>query len=314
VRFLLLVVLLAAAGAGRADEVPAPVDIRASVAPDRVTIGTRFRYLVEVVSTPGTEVLVAQPAEHIGDFDIVDFGVEPPVERDGRTVLRRWYQLVGYRPGGYVLHSPPVQYRDGGELRDASGRDVSITVESLLEKTPNVTDIRDIKPPEPVPVDWRPYYVLGGGLALLLALGMLLRRILRRRHRVEPAPPPRPPHEIAAAALAELRRRNLVAQGAFKEYYSALSDIVRTYLEHRFALRAPEMTTEEFLLTSARDGRLEGGHRHLLGEFLSESDLVKFARHRPTIADSDRAWGAAERFVAETRPAPIPAEERRAAG
>ena len=75
------------------------------------------------------------------------------------------------------------------------------------------------------------------------------------------------------------------------------------------------MTTEEFLLTTAREGRLEAAHRRLLGEFLSESDLVKFARHLPTIADSERAWGAAKRFVDETAPPPtVPVEERRAAG
>ena len=60
------------------------------------------------------------------------------------------------------------------------------------------------------------------------------------------------------------------------------------------------MTTEEFLLATARDGRLVAAHRRLLGEFLVESDLVKFARHLPTIADTERAWAAARRFVDET--------------
>jgi hypothetical protein len=60
------------------------------------------------------------------------------------------------------------------------------------------------------------------------------------------------------------------------------------------------MTTEEFLVATARDGRLAPAHRRLLGEFLGESDLVKFARHVPTIADSERAFEAARRFVADT--------------
>ena len=57
------------------------------------------------------------------------------------------------------------------------------------------------------------------------------------------------------------------------------------------------------------------GHEAGIGEFLFESDLVKFARHLPTIADSERAWGAAKRFVDETTPpTTVPVEERRAAG
>jgi len=315
VRFVLLVLLLGVIGLARADDAP-PVEVQAHVEPDKVTIGTRFRYVVDVISTRGAEVVVEQPAERLGDFEIVDFGVEKPVVRDGQTVLTRWYRLVGYRPGDHVIESPPVKYRVASEEQQvASPAETSVTVESLLAQTPNATDIRDIKAPEPVPVDWRPYYVLGGGIALLLAMAAALYRLLNRPARGMPAPPPRPPHEIAADALADLRRRNLIAVGAFKEYYSALSGIVRTYLEQRFRLRAPEMTTEEFLLTTARDGRLEAGHRRLLGDFLSESDLVKFARHLPTMADSERAWDAARRFVDETAPTPpVRLEERRAAG
>ena len=315
-RVVLLALLLGVVRHARADEAPPPVEVRAHAEPDRVTIGTRFRYVVEVISAPDAEVFVEQPAERLGDFDIVDFGVEPPTRREGKTVLTRWYRLVGYSPGDHVLQSPPVKYRVAGqEEAEAPAQEITVSVESLLAQTPNATDIRDIKAPEPVPVDWRPYYLLGGGIALLLAVVAILYRLLNRPRRAGAAPSVRPPHEIASDALADLRRRNLIAVGAFKEYYSALSDIVRIYLEQRFRLRAPEMTTEEFLLTTAREGRLEAAHRRLLGEFLSESDLVKFARHLPTIADSERAWGAAKRFVDETAPPPtVPVEERRAAG
>jgi len=316
VRLVLLVLLLGVVGAARADEAPPPVEVRAHVEPEEVTIGTRFRYVVEVISTRDAEVFVEQPADRLGDFEIVDFGVEPPVARDGKTVLTRWYRLVGYSPGDHLIESPAVKYRVASEEQQvASPAETSVTVESLLAETPNATDIRDIKVPEPVPVDWRPYYLLGGGIVLLLAIAAGLYRLLNRPGRGMPAPAPRPPHEIAVDALADLRRRNLIAVGAFKEYYSALSGIVRTYLEQRFGLRAPEMTTEEFLLTTAREGRLEAAHRRLLGDFLAESDLVKFARHLPTMADSERAWDAARRFVDETAPPPaVPVEERRAAG
>jgi len=302
----LALLLLLVASVARAD---GPVEVRAHAEPDQVTIGTPFRYVVEVLSTPGTEVVVEQPAERIGDFDIVDFGVDAPVVRDGRTVLARWYRLVGFAAGDHALASPSVRYREGGELKDVPGGETHVTVASVL--TSDATDIRDIKPPEPIPVDWRPWYAAAAAMALVVGAGMLVRRLRRRPTRAGGEPPPRPAHDVAAEALAELKRRNLVREGRFKEYYSTLSDIVRTYLERQFGLRAPEMTTEEFLLTTARDARLDGVHRRLLGEFLVESDLVKFARHHPTIADSERAWDAAARFVAETS---RPPEAVRAAG
>src|SRR5439155_1494096 len=189
-------------------------------------------------------------------------GIDPPAQRDDRTVLSRWYQLVCWEPGHHLLKSPLVQYRTfGEEKQDASTDELGVTVESLLEKEPNASDIRDIKAPEPIPVDWRPYWILGGGILAAVLVAVVLHRVLNRPKRAAPAAPPRPPAEIAAAELERPRGRRLVEQGAFKEYYSALSDIVRRYLEHRFQLRAPEMTTEEFLLATARDGRLVAAHR-----------------------------------------------------
>jgi hypothetical protein len=120
-----------------------------------------------------------------------------------------------------------------------------------------------------------------------------------RRQRVIP---PRPAHELAFEELDRLRAQNLVQAGELEKYYVGLSSIVRRYLENGFRLRAPEMTSEEFLAAAAEDPRLVAAHRRLLGEFLSQADLVKFARVIPTLRDSETAYEAARRFVDETRP------------
>jgi hypothetical protein len=292
--------LLAAAAV--AEEPPPLVTVHAVATPDSATIGTRIRYEMTVSAPPGIEIVVAQPAERIGDLDIVDFGTAPPAPTaDGRVVFKRWWQLVAWTPGHHLLPSPPVRYRPpGGELADAPRDDVGVTIESVLARAPEGAELREVKPAEPIPVDWRPYYWLGGAILALLALATLAHRLLTRPRRAARAAPPPPPDVVATAALDALRAQALVERGLFKDFYSALTDIVRRYLEDRFQVRAPEMTTEEFLVATARDGRLAPPHRRLLGEFLTESDLVKFARHVPTIADSERAFAAARRFIDET--------------
>jgi hypothetical protein len=315
-RWLLLAVALAAGHVAAADEPAAPVTVHARVDPDRPTIGQRFRYVMEVAAQPGVEVVVTQPADHLGDFEIVDFGVDPPVQRDGATVVSRWWRLVGWSPGEHTIESPAVRYQvPGGEQRDAVPDTRQVVVASVLGDANDGTDIRDIAGPEAVPRDLRPWYVAGGALAALIALVLGWRWWRRRRARSEVAAPPRSAHEVAADALRALRARRLAEEGAFKEFYSALSDIVRRYLEDRFRVRAPEMTTEEFLAATARGATLERSQRALLGTFLGESDLVKFARFVPTLADSERALVAAERFVDDTAERePRPAEDTRAAG
>ncbi len=84
-------------------------------------------------------------------------------------------------------------------------------------------------------------------------------------------------------------------------FYVALSGIVRRYLEGRFDLRSPELTTEEFFVVASESPDLSQELRSLLHELLSRADLVKFAGHRPGSSEVDDSLAAAGRVLEETR-------------
>lgn len=149
-------------------------------------------------------------------------------------------------------------------------------------------DIRDIKGFVPVPHSWWWVWVL------LAVAGLLVWWLLRRRKvtTVTEMIPSMTAFEIALAELQRLREENPPVE----QFYTRLSDIVRHYIEDQFGVRAPERTTEEFLAEAS----LAPSQMNLLGAFLQESDLVKFARLRPGDADRQRAFAAAETFVRET--------------
>jgi len=151
-------------------------------------------------------------------------------------------------------------------------------------------DIHDIKGMVPVPHSW--WWLVWLVLLLVLVLAFVWWR--RRQKPTTVAAPVVLPsaYEIAMAALRRLREDNPPVE----EFYTRLSDIVRQYIEGRFGLRAPERTTEEFLAEAA----LPAQHMALLGAFLQESDLVKFARLRPGKDDMERAAAAGEKFVRES--------------
>ena len=88
-----------------------------------------------------------------------------------------------------------------------------------------------------------------------------------------------------------------------------LSDIVRRYIEARFGLRAPELTTEEFLAEAGRSADLTPSHRSLLSAFLERCDRVKFARYSPGDTESHEALQLARQFLRETRDAPSRGDE-----
>ena len=80
-----------------------------------------------------------------------------------------------------------------------------------------------------------------------------------------------------------------------------LSAIVRRYLEQRYEIRAPELTTEEFLQVAIARPELSAEHRGLLRSFLERCDRVKFAGYRPDADESLATLKAARGFVEDTR-------------
>lgn len=160
-------------------------------------------------------------------------------------------------------------------------------------------DIRDIKPPVPIP-DWTwLFWVLGGALLAALLGWWWWRRRKRRPARVEVKPEELiPPHVRAKERLAEALR----FIGQPKPFCTAVSDALRIYLEEQFDLHAPERTTEEFLDEVQASPRLDVAQKQLLADFLARCDLVKFARHEPTEPELRDLHGAALRLVVETEP------------
>jgi hypothetical protein len=287
---------------------PAPVAIETAVEPRSVTIGTPFRYTMRITAEQDLELIVPQLAGQIGDFQVIDFGSPPPRQERGRVVLEPWYTLLTYTPGDALVPGPTVQYRlPGSDLESVAAPDALVMVQSLLDK-PGATppaDVRDIKAPAAVPRDYRPLLWLALAGLGAIALAALLYRLINKRRSALIAPP-RPAHEIALEALTKLHAARLLEAGREQEFYVRLSAIVRAYLEARFHLRAPEMTTEEFLQVAQRDPQLAPPQRSLLGNFLSEADLVKFARYVPASDDAERAYRAAREFVASTAAPEVP--------
>ncbi len=223
--------------------------------------------------------------------------------RDGAQTVTWSFLLSCDEPGSVSLPSPTIVIRDAaGAEQEAHAEPIALTVRSRLPKDWQHADIRDAKPPVWVWPRWWWLALLIAAVALVVGI-----RWGRVRRPAAPPPPPVPPHERALRALDALECLQLPQQGRFEDYYVRLSAIVRSYIEDRFSLRAPEMTTEEFFDAASNAPELISTHRALLKDFLQRCDLVKFARYRPSDEEASAAMAAARRFVMETRvsePAP----------
>lgn len=190
-------------------------------------------------------------------------------------------------------------------------------IEVVSVGTDESGDIRDIRGPMGIPMGTLrlALWVLLP-LLLVAALWIAARRLRAKKDdAARPAlgPLPRPAHEVALEALAALDASPLLQRGMVKEYHIEASDILRRYVEARFAVDALEMTTVEVvagLEAAGVDARFRDGLR----AFLEQCDLVKFAKVRPGQDASRQVLDLGRRVVLDSVPAPEPATPAASAG
>lgn len=162
-------------------------------------------------------------------------------------------------------------------------------------------EMRDAKPPVDIP------FHFASILAILLALlggGLLWFFFHWWRHRGSKArnqPLAKDPWQKACEQLEALIHSDLLAKGNMKEYYLRLSGIIRRYFEEQFSIKAPEMTTEEFLIHLKGSADLTAQQKDVLKEFLTSCDIVKFARYAPGTDEVERSTQLARRLIDETK-------------
>jgi hypothetical protein len=147
---------------------------------------------------------------------------------------------------------------------------------------------------DPPPFSWRLAGWAVAGLTALLALVAalvgLVRLIVRRvrEHRMSPI-------ERAWVELDRLIRKGLPGRGRYKDFYVELTMVVRRYVQRRYGVRAPHLTTEEFLRECEAGGRCGGAAT--LRKFLESADMVKFAGVEATPEMADEATDSARGYL-----------------
>ena len=160
-------------------------------------------------------------------------------------------------------------------------------------------ELRDIKAPVEIPSGWAWLWWTLGALALVAASVAAWRHWRNKRTQIA-TEKILPPHE---RARLKLRAAPLLI-GDPRAFCILVADTIRLYLEERFDLHAPERTTEEFLYELQSSPVLTAAHKEALGEFLTQCDLVKFARHEPMQTELETLLDFANRLINETEPPP----------
>ena len=125
------------------------------------------------------------------------------------------------------------------------------------------------------PLSWKlvGYVALALVLAAAVLVGLIwvLKYVARRvkEHRMSPI-------ERAWVELERLLKKGLPKKGKYKDFYVELTMVVRRYVQRKYGIRAPNLTTEEFFSEVAKpEHKLNSAEA--LKQFLESADMVKFA-------------------------------------
>jgi hypothetical protein len=299
-----------------------PVKATVRVWPVKPSLGDPIYVRLEIEAPAG--ISIEAPFQEAGDqrlgrFRVIAFGRDTERKPGGGQVQQQTYTLEAYSSGRHRI--PPLRIemidaRNGaagsGTAAGSGSADAKTKAQELLtdEISLDVAPVKaesvdaELKPPLGE-LDERvggmsPLLIAGLACALLVLISgsLLAYRAFATRRRIAKQ---RSAYDDAVSALRALEDSGAPDASAADAWFVELSAIVRRYLEGRYEIRAPELTTEEFLLVATARPELREEQRALLSSFLERCDRVKFAGYRPDAEESLATLAAARGFVEDTR-------------
>ena len=257
--------------------------------------------LLTIRITAPTEIEVAMPRldDRLLGFKLSGVIDDEPVVQAGKVTRARRARLTPLLSQEYRIAPMPISYTDHSRSPAEAGW--FPTRPLLFDPVPPING----KTGKDIDAVLSPVWIYPPASTILLyaamvllfigvvfALWKLLRRVRRAIRLMRMSPRERALHD-----LAELLAKDLIGKNMIKDFYLELTLIVRQYIERAHAVRAPEQTTEEFLMTASRDSRFTPAVIGKLRSFLEAADLVKFAAYHPNQDVIAAATGTAREYV-----------------
>lgn len=229
-------------------------------------------------------------------------------EENGIITAIQTLTISAYDSGYFAI--PPVLLRNTIDSSKSKATEAlllevhTVPTDTLLSKT------KDIKPEFDYPFKWSWYkdYFYWGLAALLFIASIIVLwyYLLKKRKKTQKQTVVlEPPHVVALRELEKLKHEAIWKENRVKEFHSAISEILRAYIERRYRFPALESTTDE-IMSVIKTKVITQEQKENLEQILRLSDLVKFAKWLPLPNENEWSVDSAIQFVKQTMiPEPI---------
>lgn len=249
---------------------------------------------------------------HVVDLPVADTEKDNvaviAVEADTFPAAYQYRILIqAFAPG--LVTFPPFRYAVGADTVESGILSLKV-LPVELDSLATINPMESVVNPPRKWYDYIPEWILWVLLGIAIVAAAIAAFLIYRKNgtlivrHVKPVDP----YEAAMSDLNKLRERRLAESGREKEYYTSLVDILRVYLERRFAINAMEMSSTQILDTLRRNPETRDNQPRIK-QILEIADFVKFANVRPMPDDNIKTFNNVVEFVEATKPQPQPEQE-----
>jgi hypothetical protein len=295
------------------------ISAKASVDSTVYLIGDYIHYRINVNYDKSIKIIPPVVEDSLKDVDLIKIDNPVYAENNGSKSATFEFVLSKYDSADVIIPPIDIYYRAGRDTLSQAGIDTTDATLKYVQTNPVQFSVRlvkvdlqkgikDVKPPQKIPLDWKVIILWILIILIILGVSYYLYRRYKRKKSNQPVIRREiklPPHVIALNSLNTLNEKKLWQNGKIKEYHSEITEIIRKYFSERFDLHALELTTSETmeLLRTTKDTEVI---RDITESFLNNADMVKFAKFSPLGSVNEEMMKQAVEIVEKTIPKPEP--------
>lgn len=280
------------------------ISVLASVDSSDYLVGDFITYTLEVRADKNIQITTPFIRDSLKKVEVIK-ELEPLSKEENNIKATTFGFILSYYDSASITIPPiAIRYKTPGDSQEKIVLSNPVTFNVHKVKVQQQAEIKDVKKPIKIPLDWKLILLIAIIVLILLALAIFFYRRYKKKKAEQPIKKKIfriPAHVRALTALNNLEGEQLWQKGKIKEYHSNITGIIRGYFEERFSLPALELTTGEQMQqlkqVSAAENILE-----TTNQFLSNADLVKFAKFNPLPSVNDEMMKQAKDIVTKTIP------------
>jgi hypothetical protein len=280
------------------------ISVLASVDSTDYLVGDFITYTLEVRANKNIKISAPFIRDSLKQLEVIN-ELSPVIKEENNIKSTTFGYILSYYDSASITITPiAIRYTTPGDTQEKTVLSNPVTFNVHKVKVVQQAEIKDVKKPITIPLDWKLIILISLIVLLLLALVIYFYLRYKRKKAAQPVKKKIikiPAHVRAMTALNHLEEEQLWQKGKVKEYHSNITGIIRGYFEERFSLPALELTTSEQM----QQLRRVKAAKIILDEtdkFLTNADLVKFAKFNPLPTVNDEMMKQAKDIVTKTIP------------